>query len=222
MNFKAKPGEIIAIVGHSGSGKTTVVNLIPLFYKINKGQILIDNIDLKKIQYMSLRQYIAMVPQDTFLFSGTIKDNIAYAVEDADPREIIEAAKQANALDFIMKFKDKYNAQVGEKGVRLSGGEKQRISIARAILKNPRILILDEATSALDTRSEIQVQQGLNNLMKNRTTFIIAHRLSTVKHADRILVIENGRIIQTGPHRELIKKKKGLYYKLCHAQDLFK
>ena len=222
INFKAMPGEVIAIVGHSGSGKTTIVNLVPLFYKIKQGRILIDNIDIKDIEYMSLRKYIAMVPQETFLFSGTIRDNIAYAVEDASFEEIIEAAKQANAHKFIMKFRNKYDTQVGEKGVQLSGGEKQRISIARAILKDPKILILDEATSALDTKSEMLVQKALNNLMTNRTTFVIAHRLSTIQNADKILVIEEGRIMQKGSHKELIRKKNGLYYKLCNAQKLFK
>lgn len=222
ISFKAEPGEIIAIVGHSGSGKTTIVNLIPKFYNYQKGKILIDNKDLKYVDCNSLRQFIAVVPQDTFLFSGTIKENIAYAKENAAMDEIKEAAMHANAHKFIMKLKNKYNTEVGEKGVQLSGGEKQRISIARAVLKNPKILILDEATSALDTQSEILVQQALNYLMKNRTTFIIAHRLSTIKNANKILVIENGQIIQIGSHKELIKKKKGLYFKLCNAQQLFK
>ncbi len=222
ISFKAEPGEIIAIVGHSGSGKTTIVNLIPKFYNYQKGKILIDNKDLKYVDCNSLRQFIAVVPQDTFLFSGTIKENIAYAKENAAMDEIKEAAMHANAHKFIMKLKNKYNTEVGEKGVQLSGGEKQRISIARAVLKNPKILILDEATSALDTQSEILVQQALNYLMKNRTTFIIAHRLSTIKNANKILVIENGQIIQIGSHKELIKKKKELYFKLCNAQQLFK
>ncbi|MBU1078816.1 MAG: ABC transporter ATP-binding protein/permease, partial [Spirochaetes bacterium] len=222
INFTANAGEVIAIVGHSGSGKTTIVNLIPKFYNILKGKILIDRIDLATIDYTALRQFIAMVPQDTFLFSGTIRENIAYAREDATEEEIQQAAEHANAHKFIKKLKKEYNTEVGEKGVQLSGGEKQRISIARAILKDPRILILDEATSALDTESEILVQQALNYLMKNRTTFVIAHRLSTIQNANRILVMEDGNIIQTGTHRELIKAKKGLYYKLCNAQKLFK
>jgi len=222
ISFRALPGEVIALVGHSGGGKTTAVNLLPLFYKIKSGKILIDNINIQNIDYMSLRSHIAMVPQETFLFSGTIKENIEYAKEGTSFEEIVIAAKQANAHSFIMKFKKKYDTEVGEKGIQLSGGQKQRIAIARAILKDPKILILDEATSALDTKSELLVQQALNNLMKNRTTFIIAHRLSTIKYANKILVLENGKIIQMGTHDKLIKNKKGLYYKLCHAQKLFK
>lgn len=222
VNFKAKPGEVIALVGHSGSGKTTIVNLVPRFYNIINGTILIDGIDLNRIESHSLREFIGMVPQDTFLFSGTIKENIAYAKENATFEEIKQAAKLANAHKFISRLKKGYDTEVGEKGVQLSGGEKQRISIARAILKDPKILILDEATSALDTQSEILVQQALNYLMKNRTTFVIAHRLSTIKNADKILVIKNGEIIQMGTHNQLMKKKKGVYFQLCNAQNLFK
>ncbi len=222
INFKAKPGEIIALVGHSGSGKTTIGNLIPRFYELKSGQLYIDGINIKNITIESLRKHIAMVPQDTFLFNGTIKENIAYGNNEATPEEIMEAAKKAHAHNFILRLKHKYDSLVGEKGVMLSGGEKQRIAIARAILKNPKILILDEATSALDTKSEIMVQEALDNLMKNKTTFMIAHRLSTIKNADKILVMENGEILQTGTHKQLIRNKKGLYYQLCFAQNLFK
>ncbi len=220
INIKANPNDIIAIVGPSGGGKTTIVNLIPRFYEINKGKILIDNIDIKKISLASLRKHIGMVPQDTFLFSGTIKDNIAYAKENATFEEIVEAAKKANAHNFIIKLKNGYNTEIGERGIQLSGGEKQRISIARAILKNPKILILDEATSALDTESEILVQEALSYLMKGKTTFVIAHRLSTIRNATKIIVLENGQIVQIGTHKQLIRNKKGLYYKLCNAQKI--
>ncbi len=220
INIKANPNDIIAIVGPSGGGKTTIVNLIPRFYEINKGKILIDNIDIKKISLASLRKHIGMVPQDTFLFSGTIKDNIAYAKENATFEEIVEAAKKANAHNFIIKLKNGYNTEIGERGIQLSGGEKQRISIARAILKNPKILILDEATSALDTESEILVQEALSYLMKGKTTFVIAHRLSTIQNATKIIVLENGQIVQVGTHKQLIRNKKGLYYKLCNAQKI--
>ncbi|MDD5065698.1 MAG: ABC transporter ATP-binding protein [bacterium] len=222
VSFTARPGEVIAIVGHSGSGKSTIGNLIPRFYEIKKGRLYIDNIDISHISLESLRKHIAMVPQDTFLFAGTVRQNIAYDRPDAPLEEVMDAAKHANAHTFIMKLKHRYNTYIGEKGVMLSGGEKQRVSIARAILKNPRVLILDEATSALDTHSEILVQKALNYLMQNKTTFVIAHRLSTIKHADKILVLHEGEVVQVGRHFDLIKDKKGLYYQLCTAQALFK
>ncbi len=221
INITANPGDVIAIVGPSGSGKTTIVNLIPRFYETTRGKIFIDGIDIKQVNLQSLRKHIGMVPQDTFLFSGTIKENIGYAKKDATDKEIIQAAKEANAHKFIMKLKNRYDTEIGERGIQLSGGEKQRISIARAILKNPKILILDEATSALDTESEILVQEALTRLMKGKTTFVIAHRLSTIRNATKIIVVENGKIIQQGTHNQLIKKKKGLYYKLCNAQKIF-
>lgn len=220
INIKANPGEVIALVGPSGSGKTTIINLIPRFYEIKRGRILIDGIDIRNITIESLRRQIAMVPQETFLFSGTIKENIAYGKEGAKFEEIVKAARNANAHNFIMKLKRGYDTYIGERGVKLSGGEKQRISIARALLKDPKILILDEATSALDTESEILVQKALAFLMKGRTTFVIAHRLSTVKNADKIIVIEKGQIVQQGKHSELIKDREGLYYKLCKNQEI--
>lgn len=220
INLKVAPGEVLAIVGSSGSGKTTIVNLIPRFYEVQRGRILIDGIDIRHIKISDLRSLIAMVPQDVFLFSGTIKDNIMYGKENATFEEIVNAAKQANAHDFIMNLKRGYSTHIGERGVKLSGGERQRIAIARAILKNPKILILDEATASLDTESEMLVQQALENLMKGRTTFVIAHRLSTIKNADKIIVIDNGTIVQQGTHSELIKDKKGIYYKLCKNQEL--
>ncbi len=220
INIKAKSGEIVAIVGPSGSGKTTIVNLIPRFYEIDKGNIFIDGEDIRHFSIESLRKQIGMVPQETFLFSGTIEDNIAYGKEGATHQEIVEAAKNANAHNFIIKMRNGYKTLIGERGIKLSGGEKQRLSIARALLKDPKILILDEATSALDTESEILVQKALSFLMNGRTTFVIAHRLSTIRNADKIVVIENGKIVQQGKHNKLIKDKKGLYYKLCKNQEI--
>ncbi|ACL70644.1 ABC transporter related [Halothermothrix orenii H 168] len=213
INLTANPGESIALVGPSGAGKTTLVDLIPRFYDPVEGKVLLDGIDIKKINLTSLRENIGIVPQETVLFSGTVYENIAYGNLDATEEEIIRAAKAANAHDFIINFKKGYHTVIGERGVGLSGGQRQRIAIARAILKNPRILIFDEATSALDAESEALVQDALNKLMKNRTTFIIAHRLSTIKNADRIVVISDGEIVDQGTHSELMAKK-GLYYNL--------
>jgi len=217
INVKVKPGEIIALVGSSGSGKTTFVNLLPRFYDPAYGSILVDNVELKKCGLYSLRKQMGIVPQETFLFSGTIKDNILYGKVDASDEEVINAAKQANAHDFIMDIKDNYNTIVGEKGVRLSGGQRQRVAIARALLRNPKILILDEATSSLDSESERLVQDALEKLMNGRTTFVIAHRLSTIQIADRILVLDNGKISEEGTHSSLIDKN-GIYKKLYNLQ----
>lgn len=214
INVKVKPGEIIALVGRSGAGKSTFVNLIPRFYDTISGSITIDGIDVKKCKVYSLRKQIAIVPQETILFLGTIKENISYGSFDASNDAIINAAKAANIHDFIMTLPDKYETLVGERGSLLSGGEKQRVSIARAILRDPKILILDEATSSLDTESERLVQDALEKLIKGRTTFIIAHRLSTVQIADRILVFDKGGIIEEGSHRELIAK--GGKYKMLY------
>ena len=218
ISFSVKAGENLAIVGPSGSGKTTLVNLIPRFYNVTKGKILLDGINIQDINFQSLRNFMAVVPQDTVLFSGTIFDNIKYAKPDATDKEIVQAAKNANAHNFITKLPKGYQTNLEERGLNLSGGEKQRIAIARAILKDPKILILDEATSALDTESELLVQEALAFLMKNRTTFVIAHRLSTIRNADRIIVIEDGVIKETGTHQELYKKENGLYKKLCDIQ----
>jgi len=217
INVKVKPGEIIALVGSSGSGKTTFVNLLPRFYDPAYGSILVDNVELKKCGLYSLRKQMGIVPQETFLFSGTIKDNILYGKVDASDEEVINAAKQANAHDFIMDIKDNYNTIVGEKGVRLSGGQRQRVAIARALLRNPKILILDEAASSLDSESERLVQDALEKLMNGRTTFVIAHRLSTIQIADRILVLDNGKISEEGTHSSLIDKN-GIYKKLYNLQ----
>ena len=217
INLKAKPGDIVALVGPSGAGKTTMVDLIPRFYDPDSGNVTLDGHDLKEIDVDNLRSFIGIVPQETILFSGTLADNIAYGDLEADMDAIKEAAKAANAHNFIVEFQDGYQTTVGERGVGLSGGQKQRIAIARAILKNPRILILDEATSALDAESESLVQEALEKLMKNRTTFVIAHRLSTIKNADKIIVLENGIIKDKGDHESLIDKG-GLYSELYNGQ----
>ncbi len=217
INFKVNTGEIIALVGTSGGGKTSLVNLIPRFYNICNGEIFIDNININDLTISSLRDQIAIVTQEPILFNDTIRNNIAYSKPDATEDEIINAAKAAFAFDFIQGFRKKFETTIGELGSRLSGGEKQRICIARALLKNAPILILDEATSALDTASEQIVQKALENLMKGRTTFVIAHRLSTIIKADKIFVIVGGEIIEQGSHDKLISAKKE-YYKLYNLQ----
>ena len=217
INLEANKGQVIAIVGASGVGKTTLVNLIPRFYDPNKGKITIDGIDIKKITFNSLRAQLGIVTQETILFNDTVRANIAYGHPDRDIDEIIHAAKLANAHQFIEKMPDGYGTVIGERGFQLSGGEKQRLSIARAILKNPSILILDEATSALDTKSERLVQDAINKLMKHRTVFVIAHRLSTIQQSDCIVVLKDGQIIQQGTHKELIKRE-GLYKTLYEMQ----
>ncbi|MFT5171226.1 MAG: ABC-type multidrug transport system fused ATPase/permease subunit, partial [Candidatus Marinamargulisbacteria bacterium] len=214
VNLEVKEGEIIALVGLSGAGKSTLVHLVSRFYDPTKGRIVIDGIDLKEIELDSLRSQMGLVPQEDILFRGTVHDNIKYGRKDATAKEIEAAAKAANAWEFIVKMKGKMRAKVGDRGNRLSGGQKQRISIARAILRNPRILILDEATSALDSKSEALVQDALKKLMEGRTTFVIAHRLSTIMHAHKIVVVDDGEIKEIGTHEELIKKAgiyKGLY-----------
>jgi ATP-binding cassette subfamily B protein len=206
INLLAKPGEKIALVGSSGAGKTTLVNLLPRFYDPQSGQILIDGEDISTVTLKSLRRQIGIVPQETILFSGTIAENIAFGRKDFDLAAVEAAAKAANAHDFITQFSQGYYAWVGERGVNLSGGQRQRIAIARAVLLNPRILILDEATSALDSESEKLVQEALERLMGDRTAFIIAHRLATVRNADRILVLEQGQVVESGTHEELLDK----------------
>jgi len=217
INLTAKPGEVVALVGHSGAGKTTMVDLIPRFFDPIEGRMRVDGHDLRDLKIDSLRNFIGIVPQETILFSGSLRDNIAYGDLNADEEAIQKAAEAANAHQFIMGFPDGYDTVVGERGVGLSGGQKQRISIARAILKNPKILILDEATSSLDSESEALVQEALEHLMKNRTTFIIAHRLSTIRNADKIVVVEQGEIMEIGNHQELIKKQ-GKYASLYQGQ----
>ncbi len=205
VSFAVEPGEMIGLVGHSGAGKTTTINLLCRFYEPDEGQILVDGVPLNKIRVEDLRRQLGVVPQDTFLFSGTIAENIAYAKPGASREEIIRAAKAANAHDFIIRKPDAYETYLGEKGGGLSAGERQRIAIARAVLHNPRILILDEATSQLDVQTEKQVQEAIARLVEGRTTFAIAHRLATLRNADRLLVLKNGEIVESGTHDELIK-----------------
>lgn len=219
INLSIKKGETIALVGQSGSGKSTLVDLVPRFHDVKSGKVLIDGIDVKDIAIKDLRSLIGNVNQEAILFNDTFFNNIAFGVENATMEEVTEAAKIANAHDFIMETEDGYNTNIGDRGCRLSGGQRQRISIARAILKNPDILILDEATSALDTESERLVQEALERLMKTRTTIAIAHRLSTIKNADRIYVLYEGRIVESGKHEELLQKN-GYYKRLNDMQAL--
>lgn len=217
INLDIAPGEIVALVGPSGAGKSTIFNLIPRFYDPSEGAVRIDGIDAKTVTQTSLRQQIGIVPQETLLFGGTIRENIRYGRLDASEAEIKAAAKAANAHDFIMELPDKYESIVGERGIRLSGGQRQRVAIARALLKDPRILLLDEATSSLDSESEHLVQEALTRLMQNRTTVIIAHRLSTINVANRIAVLDKGAILELGTHDELMVLN-GLYAKLYSMQ----
>jgi subfamily B ATP-binding cassette protein MsbA len=220
INLEVKKGQIIAIVGPSGAGKTTLVDLIPRFYDLTEGNLFFDGTDIKKIKLESLRGLMGIVNQETILFNDTVQNNIAYGENQIPQEKIIEAAKAANAHKFIEKLSDGYNTLIGDRGVKLSGGERQRLSIARALLKNPPILILDEATSALDTESEILVQQAIETLMQGRTSIVIAHRLSTIQNADKIIVLERGKIVETGTHQELLLTS-GLYKKLYNMQFRF-
>jgi ABC-type multidrug transport system fused ATPase/permease subunit len=218
VSFKVRPGETVALVGSSGSGKSTMASLILRFYDPSGGKVLVDGQDTKTISLTELRRQIALVPQDVILFAGSIRDNIAYGRPNATEAEIEEAARKANALDFILSFPDQFKTLVGERGIQLSGGQRQRIAIARAVLKNPAILILDEATSSLDSESERLVQEALDKLMVGRTSVVIAHRLSTIRNADQIVVLQNGEIQETGNHQKLIQNDGGLYYKLSKMQ----
>ncbi|MCW9094957.1 MAG: ATP-binding cassette domain-containing protein, partial [Ignavibacteriaceae bacterium] len=218
INIEVVKGDIIALVGPSGGGKSTLVDLIPRFYDPIKGSVLIDGEDIRNYTLDSLRSKMGIVTQETFLFNSSIKDNIAYGLDNYPDEKIIEAAKAANAHEFIIQTNDGYDTIIGERGVKLSGGQRQRLTIARAILKNPDIMIFDEATSALDSESEILVQEAIERMMKNRTTVVIAHRLSTIRNATRIIVIERGKIIQTGTHQELMLRENGLYKKLYEMQ----
>lgn len=220
VSFKVKKGETIALVGPTGAGKTTIVNLISRFYNVKGGRILIDGIDISGVTLNSLRSQMGIMLQDTFIFSGTIMDNIRYSRPDATDEEVIAAAKAVKAHDFIMNMKDGYYTEVNERGTRLSAGQRQLISFARTLLADPRILILDEATSSIDTKTEFDIQEGLQVLLTGRTSFIIAHRLSTIKNASCIMYINHGRIMEKGTHQELLSQK-GLYYKLYTSQFKF-
>lgn len=221
INFKVEAGQTVALVGSSGSGKTTIASLILRFYDPTSGSLLIDGVDSRSMSLTELRKQIALVPQDVILFAGTIRDNIAYGKPDATEEEIEAAARKANAYEFINTFPDKFKTLVGERGIQLSGGQRQRIAIARAVLKDPSILILDEATSSLDSESEYLVQEALDKLMVGRTSIVIAHRLATIKNAGKIIVLQNGTVQETGTHQELILNDKGLYHKLSKMQFEF-
>jgi subfamily B ATP-binding cassette protein MsbA len=217
INLSIRAGEIVAFVGMSGGGKTSLVNLIPRFYDVNEGRITMDGCDIRDVTLRSLRRQIAMVTQQTILFNDTVRNNIAYGSFEKSEEDIVNAAKAANAHHFIMKMPKGYDTNIGELGGKISGGEKQRLAIARAILKNAPILILDEATSSLDTEAEMEVQEALDNLMKGRTTLVIAHRLSTIRNADRIIALVNGKIVEEGSH-ETLMKQKGEYFRLYNLQ----
>jgi len=219
VSFEVRRGETVALVGPSGGGKTTILNLIPRFYDASSGKVMIDGVDVRDVTLASLRDHVALVTQEPFLFDESIRANIAYGRPGASQEQVIEAAKAAAAHEFICALPEGYETLVGEAGARLSGGQRQRIAIARAFLKDAPILLLDEATSALDTESEAQVQAALSRLMAGRATILIAHRLSTVRGADRIYVIEKGKVVETGDHASLIKKR-GLYARLAKSQDL--
>lgn len=218
INIKVEKGRVLAIVGSSGAGKTTLVDLIPRFYDPTNGKIVIDDINLKDVRIEDIRKLMGIVTQETILFNETVRSNISYGIEDCTDEAIVAAAKAANAHNFILELPNGYDTIIGEKGTKLSGGQRQRLSIARALLKNPPIMILDEATSALDNESEVLVQEAIERLMAERTTFVIAHRLSTIRNADRIIVLDKGKIVQDGKHDELLAQDSGIYRKLYELQ----
>ena len=217
ISFGAQPGSVTALVGSSGSGKSTIIGLAAAFYKPTSGRVTVDGVDLSKVRLSSYRSALGVVLQDSFLFDGSIRENIAFSRPEATEQEILEACRIAHVDEFTERFADKYDTIIGERGVKLSGGQRQRVSIARAVLADPRILILDEATSSLDSESEAYIQQGLKYLMQGRTTFVIAHRLSTIRQADQILVVEAGKIVERGKHAELLAMQ-GRYHDLYTRQ----
>ncbi len=217
VSFKVKSGETIALVGPTGAGKTTIVSLISRFYNVKNGAVLVDGYDISKVTIQSLRSQLGIMTQDNYLFSGTIRDNIKYGRPDATDREMLEASKAVHAHDFISKLENGYDTVITERGGGLSNGQRQLVAFARTLLTDPKILILDEATSSIDTKTEILVQQGIGELLKTRTSFIVAHRLSTIRNADRIFVIDDGGILEEGDHDSLMAKK-GAYYDLYSAQ----
>jgi ABC-type multidrug transport system fused ATPase/permease subunit len=219
ISFEARKGEKVAIIGPSGAGKSTIAGLILRFYEAQSGSLLFDGIASTHFSLTDIRNQVAIVPQDVLLFGGTIRENIAYGRLNASEEDILQAADRANAHEFIKGFPEGYDTIVGERGVKLSGGQRQRIAIARALLKDPVLLILDEATSSLDSESERLVQEALEELMKNRTSIIIAHRLSTIREADKIIVLEKGKVIESGNHLELMKNEGGLYRYLSQLQQ---
>ena len=218
INLNVKKGDVIAFVGSSGAGKTTCVDLLPRFYDPTSGNIFLDGVDIKNIRLEDLRKLMGIVTQETVLFNESVRSNIAYGIDDCSDEKLIDAAKAANAHNFILELPNGYETIIGEKGTKLSGGQRQRLSIARALLKNPPIMIFDEATSALDNESEVLVQQAIERLMTERTTFVIAHRLSTIRNADRIIVLDKGQIVQDGKHDKLLKEENGIYKKLYELQ----
>jgi ATP-binding cassette subfamily B protein len=219
LDIKIEAGEMIGLVGHSGAGKSTLINLLMRFYDPTQGTIEFDGVNLKEIQLDDFRRQVGVVLQENYLFPGSIKYNIAYGRPDAPLDEIIEAAKAANAHEFIINFPDGYDSYVGERGQRLSGGERQRIAIARAILHNPRVLVLDEATASVDTKTERMIQEALEHLISGRTVVAIAHRLSTLRNADRLIVIDDGQVAEVGTHNELLEKEGGIYRNLVEMQQ---
>jgi len=218
VNLQVKKGKVLAIVGSSGAGKTTLADLLPRFFDPTGGKILLDGIDIRTIRIEDLRKLMGIVTQETVLFNESARNNIAYGLDDCSEERLIAAAKAANAHNFILELPNGYNTIIGEKGTKLSGGQRQRISIARALLKNPPIMIFDEATSSLDNESEVLVQEAIERLMHDRTTFVIAHRLSTIRNADRIIVLDRGKIVQDGKHEQLLSRENGIYKKLYELQ----
>jgi ABC-type multidrug transport system fused ATPase/permease subunit len=218
ISLSVAKGKTIALVGPSGGGKSTLVDLLPRFYDVGEGSVSIDGTDIRDLKIDGIRGLMGIVNQETILFNGTIAENIAFGMKDISLDDVVNAARVANAHEFVVKLEKGYETNIGDRGIKLSGGQRQRISIARAVLKNPPILILDEATSALDTESERLVQEALINLMKNRTSIVIAHRLSTIQHADEIVVVQAGRIAERGSHEQLLALN-GIYYRLCELQS---